>query len=486
MLLSLAVLLAAVSAQALVLTDSGQDLGNGSHDVALGDLDGDGDLDAFLADSPCVVWLNDGAGNFTDSGQILPSPAYADVVELADLDGDGDLDTFMASESFNTRIWLNDGAGIFSDTGQGLATHTLLGLALGDVDGDGDIDALIPGGLFPSPCTLWLNDGSGQFTASEQTFFSSSQIGLDAVWGDVEGDGDLDALVTSYSGNTHLFLNDGSGTLTESTSPAGVLNTIAIGDLDNDGDLDAFLGGRFGYEANWILLNDGAGNFENTGQALPCESDTLGIQLADIDSDGDLDAFCVNRHENKLWLNNGAGIFSDSGVEIPGSESSQDAAVGDLDSDGDLDIITNGKVWLNRSEAFTQREEVDVAEGGTLILTWDFVGTGTTTYTWTRRLGATLETLAGQTSATLEIENMCYADIGTYVCTAVDSGGAKALYPSPPFHVTMGGFTGMPSMEMWGALLLAGLLAVVGIGFLAVRRTEKAHKDVDSRGPLFP
>ena len=41
--------------------------------VALGDLDGDGDLDAWVAngswgDQPNRVWLNDGKGQFTDSG----------------------------------------------------------------------------------------------------------------------------------------------------------------------------------------------------------------------------------------------------------------------------------------------------------------------------------------------------------------------------------------------------------------------------------
>ncbi|MGA1399159.1 MAG: FG-GAP-like repeat-containing protein, partial [Phycisphaerales bacterium] len=57
-----------------VFTDSGQGLGNSySYSVAVGDLDGDGDLDAMVANAnqPNRVWLNDGAGAFTDSGQAL-------------------------------------------------------------------------------------------------------------------------------------------------------------------------------------------------------------------------------------------------------------------------------------------------------------------------------------------------------------------------------------------------------------------------------
>ena len=50
--------------------DSGQSLGSStSRDVSLGDVDGDGDLDAFVANQfqGNRVWLNDGSGSFTNS-----------------------------------------------------------------------------------------------------------------------------------------------------------------------------------------------------------------------------------------------------------------------------------------------------------------------------------------------------------------------------------------------------------------------------------
>ena len=63
-----------------VVTDSGQSLGTSdSTGAELGDVDDDGDLDAFVADGgwlgnqPGKVWLNDGNGTFTDSGQALGS-----------------------------------------------------------------------------------------------------------------------------------------------------------------------------------------------------------------------------------------------------------------------------------------------------------------------------------------------------------------------------------------------------------------------------
>src|SRR5262249_16172741 len=57
--------------------DSGQRLGGGfSFGATLGDVNGDGNLDAFVTYSgfpsqPSEVWFNDGSGHFTDSGQRL-------------------------------------------------------------------------------------------------------------------------------------------------------------------------------------------------------------------------------------------------------------------------------------------------------------------------------------------------------------------------------------------------------------------------------
>jgi hypothetical protein len=94
-------------------TDSGQRLSAVRNaGVSLGDLDGDGDLDLVLTDymEPCQIWLNDGSGQFTDSGFRFGDDQFYRHVHLGDLDGDGDLDIFLATfliSSGPNEIWFN-------------------------------------------------------------------------------------------------------------------------------------------------------------------------------------------------------------------------------------------------------------------------------------------------------------------------------------------------------------------------------------------
>lgn len=77
-------------------------------ELAVGDLNLDGNLDVFVSnmDLPDEVWLNDGAGHFTDSGLRLEGN-FSAKPSLGDLDGDGDLDVFVGSLMKKPVIWLN-------------------------------------------------------------------------------------------------------------------------------------------------------------------------------------------------------------------------------------------------------------------------------------------------------------------------------------------------------------------------------------------
>jgi hypothetical protein len=190
--------------------DSGQRPGNGQA-VALGDVDGDGDLDAFVANglvqATSKVWLNDGTGVFIDGGQSVYSP-HGRAVALGDVDGDGDLDAFVAhTVNQANQVWLNDGAGTFTDSDQSLGNSQSHAVALGDVDGDGDLDAFVANNNGEAN-KVWLNVGMGAFSDSGQILGSLSSRAI--ALGDVDGDGDLDAFVANYSlGNgNRIWLND--------------------------------------------------------------------------------------------------------------------------------------------------------------------------------------------------------------------------------------------------------------------------------------
>ena len=89
----------------------------------------------------CSVGTVSAATWFTDSGQNLGNSMTRSVF-LGDIDKDGDLD-FIAGNSHyqSNKIYINNGVGIFSDSGQNLGSSIgTYGVALGDVDNDGDLD----------------------------------------------------------------------------------------------------------------------------------------------------------------------------------------------------------------------------------------------------------------------------------------------------------------------------------------------------------
>ena len=372
-------------------SDGGQSLGDaGSFGIVLGDLDGDSDLDAWVANiGPNRIWINQGhiscfideicdngidddsdglidcddsecaPGEFVDSGQAL-SNSYSRDVAMGDVDSDGDLDALVANEGGQVnRVWINQGgdqggtAGNFSDSGQALGNSFSLGVSLDDLDGDGDLDAWILNG------GVWLNDGLGNFADNGQSLRNS---GYGLAIGDLDSDGDLDAWVTSSAGPNQVWMNDGLGNFTDSGQLLGDSLSLAVslGDLDGDGDLDAWVANNDG-QPNRVWVNDGLGNFFNSNQALG-GSYSLSVSLGDLDGDGDLDAWVANYiypngQPNHVWINDGSGNFTDSGQAL-GNSISHDVSLGDYDGDGDLDawVANNGaintagapnKIWLN-------------------------------------------------------------------------------------------------------------------------------------------
>jgi len=318
--------------------------------LAVGDVDGDGDLDVVApnnagssASGTVSVRLNDGTGAFTAGASPRVNP-YPDAVALGDVDGDGDLDLLTTSRpsgglTGSLAIRLNDGSGTFSGT-QDVAVGSMPeDVALGDLDGDGDLDVVV--GDYAYAVYVCLNTGAGTFGAGQPVGAGTGPASV--ALGDVDGDGDVDCVAGDLQdARVSVLLNTGSAQFSNGPDvPVGsACNSMALGDLDGDGDLDLVAG----YSVNAgvsVRLNTGRGGF--TGTLNVRGIGYQGVALGDVDGDGDLDVASTSANVASVALNDGRGAFGTTRRVSLGSNpntNSVDVCLGDADGDGDLDLFT--------------------------------------------------------------------------------------------------------------------------------------------------
>ena len=134
--------------------------------VVLGDLDGDGNLDALVGNEHVdKIWLNQGGQQGRIEGVFLLAGSFGGRTQtrslfLADFDSDGVLDVLAAGTN-RARVCKNDELARFT-AGQQFTFEPQHALAVGDLDGNGFPD--IFAGSVNHDILVWLNDGQGNFT----------------------------------------------------------------------------------------------------------------------------------------------------------------------------------------------------------------------------------------------------------------------------------------------------------------------------------
>ena len=408
--------------------------------VVMFDFDGDGDEDLFFVDGGSLpgytgeparsrLFRNDGDGHFTDwterSG--IKVAMYGNGGTAGDIDGDGDLDLFVAGFGAE-QLFRNNGDGTFTDvTVQAGVTNSLwsAAAAFADADNDGDLDLLVvdyvdfkltdnkecgdpkrklrgychPDVFNPQPVRFFRNRGNGTFEDATQAAGLAAAIGpgLALSFGDIDNDGWQDFYVANDNKPNFLFRNKGNGTFEDISVLSGTAlgdtgrpeagMGVDMGDYDGDGLLDIVVT-NYELETNALYRNLGGGAFVDSRSVARIAEPSLmflafGIAWADFDQDGDIDLVTTNGNINpnaaeflegstyaqrkQVFENLGNGKFrEDKEVGMEALVVGRGLAVGDLDGDGDLDVVGNNsnqpcEVYENTGSAAGHWLQVDFA-----------------------------------------------------------------------------------------------------------------------------
>jgi hypothetical protein len=312
--------------------------------VAVGDFDGDADLDLAVASNgssfssgDVSVLLGNGDGTFAVAVSYAAG-AFPNSVAVGDFDGDTDLDLAVSAgnrfSSSDVSVLLGNGDATFAAAvsyGAGGSS-----VAVGDFDGDTDLDLaganpdsaaraehrLVP---YDPPGDVSILLGSGDGTFAPAVSYAAGVNPWSVAVGDFDGDTDLDLAVAvrghfGTGGGVLILLGNGDGTFA-SVGGYGVGSTpssVAVGNFDGDTDLDLAIASAGNTS---ILLGNGDGTFA-AAVSYGAGETPQSVAVGDFDGDTDLDLAVANTGGVSILLNscacaNGA-VDPDTGECEPG------------------------------------------------------------------------------------------------------------------------------------------------------------------------
>ena len=290
-------------------------------------------------------------------------------VALGDIDGDGWTDIYLARLDGDNALYRNKGEWRFEDvtesSGVAAANRFATGVVFADIDGDEDLDLLVT--AMDGPNAAFLNDGTGHFTESTEAIgFQAHQGSTSMAIADIDGDEDLDIYVANYKNKA----------LRDSLPP----NLIAWDrvvrktgeqtyDIHPDFKDDYYLNIRGtkilrfeSAEEDFVFVNEGNGTFQrfrastmfSSGKSAPLMSESgfrdwaLAVRLQDFNGDGSPDLYVCNDFESPdyVMLNDGSGKFYPvSPLELrKTSNATMSVAFSDINHDGHTDFFPCGHV----------------------------------------------------------------------------------------------------------------------------------------------
>ncbi|MEX2600251.1 MAG: VCBS repeat-containing protein [Balneolaceae bacterium] len=222
-------------------------------DAVFVDIDGDDDRDLYVVSGGNEwqhgrealkdrLYINDGNGNFTKSTDLLPDDFYANgsSVAVGDINGNGDMDLFVGTRSVISRYGLNprnyllqnNGNGVLTDVTDEMISDLPRGMVTDaiwtDINNDGALDLVIVGEWMP--VMIFINSGDKFVNITDEAGLGKTHGWWNTVEAaDIDNDGDIDLIAGNLGLNSKIKASD--------QEPA----TLFVRDFNEDGILEQIL-----------------------------------------------------------------------------------------------------------------------------------------------------------------------------------------------------------------------------------------------------